>query len=108
VYGVMTYTVAQRTQEIGIHMALGACTEQVSRMVLARALKLTVAGLVLGLAVATGAARWISTLLFGVQPVDPLTIGATCLVLAAAAAAASYLPARRAAKVDPACALRRD
>ena len=108
VYGVMSYTVAQRTHEIGIRMALGARAEQVSGMVVARALKLTAAGLALGLAAAMGAARWISALLFGVQPADPLTIGATCLLLAAAAAAASYLPARRAARVDPATALRRD
>jgi putative ABC transport system permease protein len=106
VYGVMSYTVSQRTHEIGIRMALGAQAGQVSGMVVGGALKLTAAGVAIGLGVSMLASRWMSTLLFGVQPADPITIAATCLLLALSAAAASYLPARRAAKVDPATALK--
>ena len=106
VYGLMTYTVAQRTREIAIRMALGAQAAQVSAMVVRRALTLTAAGLLLGLALAIAVARWFSSLLFGVTAVDPLTLVGTCLLLAFAAVAASYAPARRASRADPAMVLR--
>lgn len=106
VYGLMTYTVTQRTREIGIRMALGAREAQVAAMVVRRAIALTAAGLGLGLALAMAAARWLSTLLFGVTAADPVALVGTCVLLAAAAVAASYAPARRAARVDPAMALR--
>src|SRR2546428_10886433 len=98
---VMSYTVARRTLEIGIRMALGARAGQVSGMVLRRGIQLTAAGVALGLAGSMAASRWISSFLFGVQPADPATLAGTCLLLALAALAASYIPARRAARVDP-------
>jgi putative ABC transport system permease protein len=106
IYSVMSFTVSQRTHEIGIRMALGARGDEVSRMVIFQALRLTAAGLALGLAGSFVAARWISSLLFGVQPTDPVSLAATCALMAASAIAASYLPARRATRVDPAVALR--
>jgi predicted permease len=106
VYGVMAYTVARRAREIGIRMALGARESQAAGMVVRQALTLTGLGLGLGLALAIGAARSISTFLFGVGTSDPLTIAATCVLLALGAVAASYVPARRAARVDPATVLR--
>jgi len=106
VYGLMTYTVTQRTREIGIRMALGARESQVVGMILRRAFALASAGLALGLALSMAAGRWLSTLLFGVKATDPVTLAGTSLLLALAAVAASYAPARRAARVDPAMALR--
>jgi len=106
VYGLMTYTVAQRMREIGIRMALGAREAQVAGTVLRRAVSLVVAGLALGLVLVMVAARWISTLLFGVKALDVVTLAGTCALLAVSAVAASYAPARRAARVDPSIALR--
>lgn len=106
IYSVLSYTVGQRTQEIGIRMALGAGRLQVSRMIVGQALRLTIAGILLGLAGAVSAARWIASLLFGVKPVDPLTFAGTCLLLLLISILASYAPARRATRVDPAIALR--
>jgi ABC-type antimicrobial peptide transport system permease subunit len=77
-------------------------------MVVGRAIRLTAAGLALGFLASIAAARWISSLLFGVQPADPVTFVATCILLGVAAVSASYLPARRASRVDPAIALRSD
>jgi putative ABC transport system permease protein len=108
VYGVMAYTVAQRSREIGIRMALGARESQAAGMVVRQAMLLTAAGVVLGLALATMAARLIATFLFGVGTSDPLTLAGTCAVLALGAVAASYVPARRAARVDPTVALRHE
>jgi len=106
IYGVMSYTVAQRTHEIGIRMALGARAGQVSGMVIGRAIRLTAVGLGIGLAGSMLVGRWISTMLFGVDPVDPVTLLGTCILLGLAAVGASFLPARRASRVDPATALR--
>jgi putative ABC transport system permease protein len=106
IYGVMSFTVSQRTQEIGIRMALGARGEDVARMVVRQALRLTAIGLIFGLAGAFVVTRLISSLLFAVQPTDPPTFFIACLLLVAAAILASYLPARRAMNVDPAVALR--
>jgi putative ABC transport system permease protein len=106
VYSVLSYTVAQRTREIGIRMALGAREEQVAGMIVKRTLALTAMGIAAGVTIAAMAARSISSLLFEVETTDPVALGGTCVLLAAAAVAASYGPARRATRVDPASALR--
>ncbi|MGD8328228.1 MAG: ABC transporter permease, partial [Acidobacteriota bacterium] len=105
-YGLVSYSVTQRTREIGVRMALGADRGKVVRMVVRQGLKLTAVGLVLGLLGSWGVTRVIAGLLFGVSPTDPLTFGGIFAVLAAVAVAASYLPARRATRVDPVTALR--
>jgi putative ABC transport system permease protein len=106
IYGVLAYLVSQRTQEIGIRMALGAERSTVLRLVLSRGLWLAGAGLVLGIAGALAVARWIESLLFEVRARDPWTIAAAVAMVAAIATLASYLPARRASRVDPLVALR--
>ncbi len=106
IYGVIAYIVTQRTREIGIRMALGARQEDVRRLFLRHGLLLTGVGLAAGLVVSVALMRLMSALLFGVSPVDPLTYAAVSVGLAAVALLASYLPARRAAGVDPAVALR--
>ncbi len=106
IHGVFGYTVAQRTGEIGLRMALGAAPGTVRREVLVSCLKLTATGLVLGIGAAVLLARLVAGLLYGVQPADPISIGAAIVVLLAVALVASYLPSRRAAKVPPLEALR--
>jgi predicted permease len=108
IYGVLAYTVAQRRGEVGIRMALGARPGAVKRMFVQEGLALTAVGVAVGLAVAAGVSRFLATLLFQVKPVDPATYAATAMILVAAAAIASYLPARRAAKVNPIETLRGD
>jgi len=108
VYGVMNYTVARRTQEVGIRMALGARRNQVLAMVLREGMRTTFVAILLGLAVAAGATRLLSSQLFGVSAIDPLTFGAVPMVLGLVAFLACYLPARRASRVDPLVALRSD
>jgi putative ABC transport system permease protein len=108
VYGVMSYTVAQRTREIGIRMALGARRSQVARMILGKALRLAAIGVGLGLIGAYAAARSISSLFFGVGPADAATLSAACVLLVVAAAGASLHPTRHAVRVEPAVALRND
>jgi len=105
-YGILSYTVAQRTREIGIRMALGAERHDVLRLVLRDALRLALLGAALGIPAALAAARLLVNQLFGVSAADPFAIGMATLLLLAVAAAASYLPARRAARVDPLVALR--
>ncbi|MCX6591116.1 MAG: ABC transporter permease [Acidobacteria bacterium] len=105
-YGVIAYSVSQRTREIGVRMALGAGQSVVCRMVLGEAGWLTAAGLAIGLGCAVGVARLLDGLLFGVSPWDGLTLGAVAVVLSMAALLASYVPARRAAAVNPIEALR--
>ncbi|HEU4713487.1 MAG TPA: ABC transporter permease [Pyrinomonadaceae bacterium] len=106
IYGVMSYSVAQRTHEIGIRMALGAQTGAVLKLAVSYGLKLVVAGLVIGLIAAFALTRVMSTLLFGVTATDPMTFTLISLLLVFVAAVASYVPARRATKVDPIIALR--
>ena len=108
VYGVMSYAVAKRTQEMGIRMALGAGSKQVVSMVLRQGMATVAIALVLGLAGAFAATRLLETQLFGVTPTDPLTFVTVPLALAAIALVACYLPARRASRVDPLIALRSD
>jgi len=107
-YGVMSYDVARRTREIGIRMALGASARRVVRLVLRETLLWVALGLALGLGAALATTRWVESLLFGLKPHDPLTIGMAAIVLLTVAGVAGYLPARRAARVDPLLALRRD
>jgi predicted permease len=106
VYGVLSYSVNQQTREIGIRMAMGAQTGSVLRLVVQQGMRLAILGLVLGLVVAFAAMRLLSSLLFGVSAHDPLIFGGVTLVLASAAVLACYIPARRAAHVDPLVALR--
>jgi putative ABC transport system permease protein len=105
-YGVMSYGVAVRTNEIGIRMALGAQGHDVLRLILREAVMLVVVGVAAGLPVALVAARLASDLLYGVTPADPVSISLAVLLMLAVAALAGYLPARRATKVDPMVALR--
>ena len=105
-YGVMAYSVAQRTNEIGIRMALGALSRDVLRLVLGQAAKLAMMGVVVGIAVALALTRLMSTLLFGVSATDPTTFAGVALLLVVVALAASYVPVRRAMKLDPVVALR--
>jgi putative ABC transport system permease protein len=106
VYGVMAYSVAQRTRDVGIRMALGAGTKDVVRLVVGQGLALTGAGLVIGLAAAWALSRVMLSLLYGVEATDLATFATVSLLLGALALVASYIPARRAAKVDPVVALR--
>ena len=105
-YGVMSYTVAERTSEIGIRMALGARRADVTAMILRKAAMLVVAGLAVGAGLSLAAASAASALLFGLKPRDPLTLTIAAAVLAAVALGASYLPARRAAALDPITSLK--
>jgi len=100
-YGVMAYRAARRTNEIGIRMALGATRGQVQGMVLRESLLLVIAGIAIGVPATLAAARLVSSLLFGVKAADPLTIAGGALLMIAVAALAGFLPARRAARVDP-------
>ena len=106
IYGVMSYTVSRRTQEIGVRMALGAQMASVRHMILGQTLRLTLMGVGIGLVGAFLAARFLTTLLFGVGRYDPLTFLGVAALLIAVALAASYIPARRAMRVDPIVALR--
>ena len=106
IYGVMAYSVAQRTREIGVRVALGARREQVVALVLKQGLLLTGAGVIIGLAGAAAVTRYLEGMLFGLTPLDPGTFTLVSLLLTLVATLASYVPARRATKVDPVVALR--
>jgi putative ABC transport system permease protein len=106
VYGLMAYSVQQRTQEIGVRMALGAKPTEVRRMVVFQGMKLALVGVILGVGSSLALTRLLSSLLFGVKPWDPTTISLVAILLSAVTLLATYLPARRASRVDPMVALR--
>jgi putative ABC transport system permease protein len=106
VYGVMSYSVSERTHEMGIRMAMGASGSSIHRLVIGNGMLLTVIGIAIGLPLAFGLARALSSLLFGVSATDPFAFIGLPLILASVAALASYIPARRAVRVDPLTALR--
>jgi putative ABC transport system permease protein len=108
IYGVVSYVAARRTREVGIRMALGARAGDVRKLFLRHGLKLTAVGIGLGMGLAVVVTRVMASYLFGVQPIDPLTYVAVSALLAGIAALATYLPARRAARIDPNVALRAD
>jgi ABC-type antimicrobial peptide transport system permease subunit len=107
-YGLLAYSVARRTKEMGIRMALGAQRRRVIGMIVKGAVRLVVFGIALGLPAAWAASRWVKSMLFGLTPTDPATIGAAVAILATAALVAAYIPARRASRVDPMTALRHE
>jgi ABC-type antimicrobial peptide transport system permease subunit len=108
IYGVLSYLVGQRTQEIGVRMALGAQRLHVLRMILGDGARMTLTGIGIGLLTALILTRLMSSMLFGVKPTDPLTFSAVALLLCGIAMLACYVPARRAMRVDPMIALRRE
>jgi putative ABC transport system permease protein len=107
-YGVVAYVVSMRTREFGVRIALGAQPRSVAAMVTREGLLLTAGGVAAGLALFVLVARFLRSLLYGVEPSDPLTLAAVTLTLVAIAALASWIPARRAARLDPMQALRAD
>jgi putative ABC transport system permease protein len=107
-YGVMAYSVSQRTNELGVRAALGAAPNDILKLIIGRGLQLAAAGMGVGTVLAFAGARLISGLLFGISAMDPLTLGGTCVVVLLVAIVASLAPAWRAAKVNPATALRAD
>jgi ABC-type antimicrobial peptide transport system permease subunit len=107
-YGVLAWAVAQRTSEVGIRIALGAEPRVVVRMMLAQGLRPVAAGILIALPVAWWACRYVAALLYGMKPFDPGAVAAAVLMLTVVALAAAFVPARRAAKVDPMVALRQD
>jgi putative ABC transport system permease protein len=106
ILGLMSYTVAERTHEIGVRVALGAQRSDILKLIVFRGMLLTVCGVVLGSIAALLLTRLMSGLLFGVSPTDPLTFGSIAALLVIVALAGCYFPARRAMKVDPLIALR--
>ena len=106
IYAVKGYMVASRTRDIGIRKALGATHRDIMGMVIREGMILTVIGLIVGLFLALATGRLIGSLLYGVDPVDPLSIAVAVILLGIASMLASYIPARRAAKIDPMEALR--
>ena len=107
-YGLLAYSVVQRTKEIGIRMALGAQRTRVVTLVLQRGARLVAIGIAVGLPAAWAASRWVKTLLFGLTPADPVALGGAIVLLAAAGLVAAYVPALRASRVDPLVALRHE
>ena len=106
IYGLMAYSVAQRTQEIGIRIALGAGSAAVRRMIVVQGMRLALVGVAIGIASAFGLTRFIASLLFGVKAVDPLIFASIPLLLTVVALLAVWIPARRASRVNPVTALR--
>jgi ABC-type antimicrobial peptide transport system permease subunit len=108
IYGVMSYSVSQRTREIGIRMALGAYRRDVMRLVVRQGIKLAAGGLGIGLIASLALARALKSMLYQASATDPIMIAILSLIMMAVAAAASFIPARRATKVDPQIALRHE
>ena len=108
IYGVMSYVVAGRTREIGLRMALGAQLHQVRQLILRQGMMLAGIGLILGLAVVFVLARFLTSMLYGVSPSDPVTFLGITFLLGMVALLACYLPARRAARIDPMIAIREE
>jgi putative ABC transport system permease protein len=108
IFGVISYSASQRTHEIGIRIALGAQQHNVLRLILGQGTKLALLGLAAGTVAALLLTHLMASLLYGVSATDPLTFGAVCIILLAVAVTASYLPARRAMRVDPMVALRHE
>jgi putative ABC transport system permease protein len=108
VYGVLSYSVAQRTQEIGVRVALGAGRARILRLVIGQGMKLALIGVVLGLFGSLGAGLYVRSVLYNVTPTDPVIFSSVSLFLMVVAALASYVPARRATAVDPLVALRNE
>jgi putative ABC transport system permease protein len=106
IYGVMAYVVSRRTHEVGVRLALGAQTSDVLQLVIGQGMRVVLVGLAIGLAGAFGLARLMASRLFGLSPLDPVTFVGVTLLAVSAALLACYLPARRAAKVDPMESLR--
>ena len=106
IYGLMAYSVQQRTQEIGIRMALGASAQDVRKMVVRQGMALALAGVIIGVVTALGVTRLMASLLYGVTPKDPIAMTSVALLLVGVALAATYLPARRASQMDPVESLR--
>jgi putative ABC transport system permease protein len=106
IYGVIAYSVERRTHEIGVRMVLGAQRGEVVRMVVRQGLGISLAGIVIGMIAASGLTRLMESLLYDVKPTDPMTLTAVAFVLSTAALAACWVPALRAALVDPVIALR--
>jgi ABC-type lipoprotein release transport system permease subunit len=107
-YGVLSYVVAQRTREIGVRMALGATAGSVRRMVVSQGARVVVVGVIIGIVVALAATRLLGTLLYGVEPVDPVVFATMSVTMIAIGALASYMPAHRASSVNPIESLRSD
>ena len=108
IYGLMAYSVQQRTQEIGIRMALGAATGDVRNMMISQGMRLALMGAAIGIVVAFGLARFVASFLFGVKTWDPIVFIAVPILLSAVALFAVWLPARRASRIDPIDALRHE
>jgi ABC-type antimicrobial peptide transport system permease subunit len=108
IYGLVAYTVSQRTREIGVRVALGAAPADIRKLVVNQGLRLAVVGVAIGLVLSFGVTRVLAAVLFGVSASDPLTYVGTAIVLAVVAMAASYIPARNATRTDPLVALRQD